>query len=139
MHSTGGIATESARRQPGDEVRGYWLFALGVLLGVVGILAFVPSESAGPLRQLSVVLAATGLVLVFAGPIIRLPLERTATLLVYVGAAVCLVAVAWFVVASPYDWSPQTGQPTIVVLYSVGLLAMGIGACSLPRRDRAVD
>jgi len=29
-----------------DEVRGYWLFALGVVLGG---LAFVPSESAGAL------------------------------------------------------------------------------------------
>jgi len=58
-----------------DEVRGYWLFALGVVLGVAGILLFVPSESAGALRQWAVVAAATGLVCVFAGPIIRLPTE----------------------------------------------------------------
>jgi uncharacterized protein YegP (UPF0339 family) len=115
-----------------DEVRGYWLFALGVVLGVAGILLFVPSESAGALRQWAVVAAATGLVCVFAGPIIRLPLKRGATLFVYAGAAICLVAVAWFVLAYPYDWSPQTGQPTIVVLYSLGLLAMGLGGVFVP-------
>jgi uncharacterized protein YegP (UPF0339 family) len=115
-----------------DEIRGYWLFALGVVLGILGILLFVPSTSASSLRQWSIVAAALGLALVFAGPLIRLPLQRRATSLVYLGGGICVLAVLWFVVAFPGSWTAGTGQPTVIVLYTLGLLAMAAGGIMVP-------
>lgn len=115
-----------------DEARGYWLFAVGVVLGIVGILLFLVSQPAGAVRQWSIVLASAGFVLLLAGPIIRLPLRRTATWLVYLGVLVCGVAIVWFIVAFPAQWSPQSGQPTIIGLYTLGLVVMAIGGVFVP-------
>ena len=121
------------RARTADEVHGYWAFAVGVVLGLLGILLFLPSQGGGdPLREWSVVLTAAGLALVFAGPIIRLPLRRLATLLVYLGLAICGVAILWFLVAFPADWNPATGQPIIIALYAAGLLVMGVGGVFVP-------
>lgn len=123
-----------------DEVMGYWVFALGALLGIVGFLLFVPSERATDLRQTAVVVSALGLPLVLAGPIIRLPLERTATMLVAVGGVVCVVALAWFVTVYPGGWSPRTGRADIMGLYGLGLVSIAAGGVLVPmlssvRRD----
>ena len=63
----------------GDEARGYWIFALGVILGAIGMVLFLVGDAASTMRELSVVFVASGLVLGLAGPIIRLPLQRAAT------------------------------------------------------------
>ena len=65
-----------------DEVTGYWLFAVGVVLGIVGVLVFLTTAPATATRQWSIVVAAAGFALLVAGPVIRLPLRRSATLLV---------------------------------------------------------
>ncbi len=39
------------RPETSDEVRGYWLFALGAVLGVLGLALFLPSRVASPLRE----------------------------------------------------------------------------------------
>lgn len=115
-----------------DEALGYWLFVAGVVLGVVGIFLYVVSRPAGTVRQWSIVLATVGLVLVIAGPIVRLPLQRTATVLVYAGALICLVALGWFLVAFPGEWTPQQGNPEVIGLYALGLLVMAIGGVLVP-------
>jgi uncharacterized protein YegP (UPF0339 family) len=115
-----------------DEARGYWIFALGVVLGIGGILVFLTSEPGGGVRQWSIVLASVGLVMLLAGPIIRLPLRRSATWLVCLGVVVSAAAIVWFLVAFPSQWSPQTGQPTIIGLYAVGLLVMAVGGVFVP-------
>lgn len=126
------------------EARGYWVFALGVILGIVGIWLFVQSRPAGAIRQWSIVLSSAGLALLLAGPLIRLPLRRTATGLVYLGVLVCAAAIVWFITAFPAQWSPQSGQPTIISLYALGLVLMAIAGVfvpvltSGPERDDAV-
>jgi uncharacterized protein YegP (UPF0339 family) len=115
-----------------DEARGYWLFALGVVLGLIGILLFLTSVPAGGVRMISIVLASAGLTLVFAGPIIRLPLRRAATWLVYLGVILCALAIVWFITAFPAQWSPTSGQPTIIGLYAIGLLVMALGGVFIP-------
>ena len=115
-----------------DEVRGYWIFAVGLLGGLVGILMFLSSTAGSALREWSIVFAAAGLAMVFAGSIIRLPLQKSATALVYIGLAICGLTLAWFVTAFPAQWSPQTGQPQIIGMYAVGLLVMGIGGVAVP-------
>lgn len=63
----------------GDEVLGYWLFALGIVLGVLGLVQFFFSPTNSVPRQIGYVTGAVGLVFLIVGPTIRLPLARTAT------------------------------------------------------------
>lgn len=115
-----------------DEARGYWLFALGVILGTAGILMFFSSQGTGDIRLWSGVLAAAGLVLLIAGPIIRLPLWPIATLFVYAGALISAVAIVLFVVAYPGGWSPQTGNLTVIGLYALGVLVVAASGAFVP-------
>ncbi|MFB6295770.1 MAG: DUF1508 domain-containing protein [Halobacteriales archaeon] len=115
-----------------DEARGYWIFALGGILGIVGILAFLTSQRATAVRQWSIVLASAGLVLLIAGPIIRLPLKSIATRIVYAGALISAVAIVWFVVAYPAEWSPQTGNLAIIGLYAFGVLVVAASGAFVP-------
>ena len=91
-----------------SEARGYGMVALGAILGILGMGLLLTNQSAGGVRELAVVLASTGLLLLFAGPVVRLPLERTATYIVAVGMAIATVAIVWFVAAYPGQWSTQT-------------------------------
>jgi len=115
-----------------DEVRGYWLFVLGLLAGIVGIVLFLPSESASTLREASIAVGGLGLALLVAGPVIRLPLRRMATYTTYLGLAVSVLAVAWFVVVFPSDWSVQTGNAGVIGLYAVGIAVVGVGGILIP-------
>jgi len=120
-----------------DEVRGYWVFLTGVVLGTLGLLLFIPSTSAVgtsglTLREASIFLAAVGLVMLVAGPAIRLPLQSWANYAAYVGQAVCFVAAAWFVVVFPGEWSVQTGNQPVIILYVVGLALITIGGLVVP-------
>lgn len=134
---TGGPLVEwyqSRIGEPGtdDEAQGYWLFALGIIMGLAGILLFLGSQPAGSIRQWAILLASGGFVLLLAGPIIRLPLRRSATWLVYLGVVICAVAIAWFTTAFPQAWSPQSGQPQIIGLYALGVFVMAIGGVFVP-------
>lgn len=121
-----------------DEALGYWIFAAGVLLGTLGILLFLGGGAGSLLRQWAIVFASGGLALVFAGPVIRLPLRRMATWLVYLGFVICIAAIVWFIVAFPDQWSSQTGQPTIIGVYAIGLLVIAIAGVFIPiLTDRA--
>ncbi|MCU4717301.1 HVO_2922 family protein [Halapricum hydrolyticum] len=109
-----------------DEVRGYWVFLIGLLLGVAGLVLFFLSESAVgadgfTLREGSIMLLAVGLSMLVAGPVIRLPLQSWATYAAYLGQAVCFAAVAWFTVVFPTDWPTLTGNQPVIFLYAAGL------------------
>ena len=57
--------------QTDDEVRGYWVFLVGLLLAAVGLVLFLPSESAVgadgiTLREISIILAAIGLAMLIS-------------------------------------------------------------------------
>lgn len=109
-----------------------------MVLGAVGIRLFFAGQPVSTNRQWSILLAITGLALLFASPIIRVPLRQAATWRVYLGLVLCGAAILWFTVAFPAQWSPQTGQPTIISLYTVGLLIMGVGGILVPLlTDRA--
>ncbi|QLH83064.1 DUF1508 domain-containing protein [Halosimplex pelagicum] len=109
-----------------DEVRGYWVFLTGLVLGTLGVVLFLPSSSAAggsgfTLREVSIFVAAVGLAMLVAGSVIRLPLQPWANYAAYLGQAVCFVAAAWFVLVFPADWNVQTGNQPVIVLYAVGL------------------
>jgi len=109
-----------------DEVRGYWVFLVGLVLGTLGILLFLPSTSAAgasglTLRELSIFLAAVGLAMLVAGPVIRLPLQPWANYAAYAGQVVCFAAAIWFLTVFPANWNVQTGSQPVIVLYGLGL------------------
>ncbi len=112
-----------------DEIWGYWLFAVGVVLGIVGIGLLVVGDLEGPVPQWPVVLSSIALVFLIAGPLIRLPLRPAATWLVYIGALLSLLAVPWFAASYP-GWRPQATM--IIGLYALGLLVMAIGGVFVP-------
>lgn len=115
--------------ETGDEARGYLVFALGVVLGVIGVAMLVMDDLQGPLPENAVVLAALSLILLIAGPLIRLPLRRVANGLVYLGAVLSIAALPWFLIEYP-GWREVASD--IIALYAGGLLIMAIGGVFVP-------
>jgi uncharacterized protein YegP (UPF0339 family) len=117
-----------------DEAHGYWVFVLGVITGVLGIALVLVSGIESPERGAGAMLSAIALLLLLIGPVIRLPLRRSATLLSYLGGVLCLLAVAWFFVAYPDDFGTQfDGQEfEIIALYGLGVLAIAAGGIFTP-------
>jgi len=92
----------------GDEVLGYWIFSLGIILGTLGLVQFFFSPTNSLARMLGYVMGAVGLVALIVGPTIRLPLTRRATLFSYGGAALCLAAIVWFFLVYPETGSARS-------------------------------
>jgi uncharacterized protein YegP (UPF0339 family) len=113
-----------------DEAYGYLTFVAGLLAGLLGILLFLMSSPASGTRELAIVAAALGLLLLLIGPIVRLPLRGSATVLAYVGALVSLLAILWFSLTYPTNWRPQASL--VVPLYAVGVLTIGLGGIVVP-------
>ncbi|MDN4015202.1 hypothetical protein QX233_22400, partial [Chryseobacterium gambrini] len=76
-------------------------------------------------------LAAISLVLLMIGPVIRLPLRRTATLVSYAGGAVALFGVAGFLTAYP-GWRESGLAIPVISLYAFGLVLIAVGAALVP-------
>jgi len=139
--SKGGVLWELYRKRVGepethDEVRGYWVFLTGLLLGTVGFLLFLGSSTATgsgfTIREASIFVTAVGLAMLVAGPVIRLPLQSWANTAAYLGQAVAFVAAVWFLLVFPGDWSVQTGNQPVIVLYVVGLAVITLGGVVAP-------
>jgi uncharacterized protein YegP (UPF0339 family) len=116
-----------------DEVYGYWLFVFGILLGILGILLYLTSypDPGSITGEGGIALAAISLVLVMIGPVVRLPLRRTATLVSYAGALVALLAVVWFLLEYP-GWRDSGMASPIITLYAFGLVLIAVGAALVP-------
>ena len=107
-----------------DEVNGYWLFGFGVLLGLAGVAVFFLTDSATVARGIGYALAALAPVFVMLGAVIRFPLRRTGTYLGYLGTAVSVLGVVWFLNVFPDSWFTASGDPTVIAVYGVGRSAM---------------
>jgi uncharacterized protein YegP (UPF0339 family) len=128
-----------------QEAHGYWLFASGLVLGLAGlfVLAYSTmvepgSSSAFGRRQIAAVLGGAGLPLLMLGIVYRLPIEKAVDRVALVGTAVCLAAVAAFVVYYPGSWNLPAGStgsdmaPVVTGVYGVGLLVVGFAALVIP-------
>lgn len=119
----------------GNEARGYWTFVVGLVAAFTGIGWLILTDLTGPVPQTPVAIVGLGLVLLLAGPTIRLPLQQWATWLVHTGAAVSLAGLVWFVSVYP-GWRSQAQE--VIGLYSIGLLVIAVGGVSVPiPTDRA--
>ncbi|WP_144798352.1 HVO_2922 family protein [Halorubrum depositum] len=115
-----------------DEVNGYWLFGFGVLLGLAGVALFFLTESATSTRGIAYALAALAPPFIMLGAVIRFPLRRTGTYLGYLGTAVSVLGVVWFVNIFPEGWFTASGDSTVIALYGVGLLLIGLAGTVVP-------
>ena len=118
-----------------NEAMGYWAFVVGVLAGFLGIfLVMLSNEPGAMIRGAGIALASFGLLLLMVGPVIRLPLEGMATLLTYLGAVICLAAIAWFLVAFPNEWGAafENQEVWIIGLYGLGVLVVALGGAFVP-------
>jgi len=118
-----------------DEVYGYWLFVLGLVLGVVGIVLVAVADPETTPRGLGLGVAAVGLLLLLIGPIMRLPLRETGQRISYLGGALGLVATLWFLTAFFNDsWSTSfnNNEPLIIGIYGLGILTMAVGSVAVP-------
>jgi hypothetical protein len=121
--------------EPSDErdvYAGFGLFFGGIALGLVGIAVFLlgaATSGAGPafaLREIAVVLAASGLPAALVGAVVLLPGDDRTTYAAALGTAVCLVAVGVFVASYPQAWNvARTPDRSAlgVGVYAVGLVA----------------
>ena len=133
-----------------DEVYGYWLFALGMIASVIGVALFLYSSTlvterpsvleSHPFwttRQAAIVLAAGGVPLMLGGVAIRLPLRTAATRLTYLGIAVCLVALAWFLSVYPAGWGLSGGHSGVIGVYTAGLVIIALASVFVPMLSRS--
>ncbi|EMA65982.1 hypothetical protein C461_12443 [Halorubrum aidingense JCM 13560] len=116
----------------GNEVNGYWLFGFGVLLGLLGVVAFLLTESATTGRGIAYALAALAPPFIMLGAVIRFPLRRLGTVLGYLGAALSFLAVVWFVSIFPGGWPTATGDTGVIALYGIGLILVGLAGTVVP-------
>ena len=132
-----------------DEVYGYWLFVLGLVASVVGVVFFMysgvyprpPASEGGSywlLREIGGVFVGVGFPLLLGGVAIRFPLRQLATRIVGVGVILCLAAVLWFIVVYPAGgWPVATGHTGVIGLYTVGLAVIGLASIVVPMLSRA--
>ncbi|OYR58706.1 YegP family protein [Halorubrum halodurans] len=116
----------------GDEVRGYWIFSLGVLVGVLGVLVFAVTAPRTMARAVGYALVALSPPLVMLGAIVRFPLRRSATTLGTLGGLLTLAGVAYFFVVFPDGWSRATGNATANALYAAGIVVIGLAGTIVP-------
>jgi len=128
-----------------QEAHGYWLFAAGVLLGLLGlfVLAYstmpeARSSAAFSRRQIAGILGGIALPLLMLGVVYRLPVKRKVDGVALVGTLICLVGVAAFVFYYPSNWNVLPGSDAadfavpVTGLYGVGLLIISFAALVLP-------
>ena len=117
-----------------DEAYGYLVFVLGVVLGVVGIGLVLVSGIESTERGVGSMLAGIALLLLMIGPVIRLPLRKSATYLSYLGAFVCLAAVVWFFIAYPDEFGTafEGSEVEIIGVYGIGIVIIAIGGIFTP-------
>ena len=115
-----------------DEVRGYWLFALGVLFGALGVVVFAFTAPRTGVRSVGYALVALSPPLAMLGAIVRFPLRRSATLIGGIGGALALVAVVYFLVVFPDGWSTTSGNAIVNALYAAGIVLIGIAGAIVP-------
>ena len=116
-----------------DEVTGYWLIVLGLLLGLLGLLVVIGSEINSLRRGLGIAIAGVALLVFVLGTVFRLELERRANYLAILGAVVGLVAVGWFWLVYPTDWQFGSAQVwNVLGLGAAGVALMVIASVIVP-------
>lgn len=114
------------------DVYGYWVFVLGYLVGLVGVLAYLLGPASMPdaqygQREITIAIAAAGLAIGIFGILLLLPVRRRGIQAGVVGLAASIVGVVAFTVIYPQNWSGGTGvdqSPFVIAIYTFGIAVM---------------
>lgn len=120
-----------------DEAIGYWIFLVGALLGLLGVIAYFYSTTFEGTavytpREVAAVSATVGLTFLLLGVVIRLPTHKGVTMAGIVGAVISVLAAVWFSVTYPDDWPTPEGDPTIVGMFALGAAILVAAAIIMP-------
>ncbi|MGM0591521.1 MAG: DUF1508 domain-containing protein [Halobacteriota archaeon] len=120
------------------EVYGYWLFILGYVVGIAGVIVYIATPPTGEMpfffeiREIAIVLAAFGLMVGILGIVLQMPLSQLGVYAAVCGGVIALFSIGYFTTIYPQDWL-RTGAAgsnrTVIVLYLVGVgLVAGVAA-----------
>lgn len=122
-----------------NEVKGYWTFLVGVVLGLIGLGIYAVTDPATMARGVGYAVAALAPAFLMAGAVLRFPLRKPATYLVGLGGLVTLAAVLWFLMVFPDGWSTTTGNLGVILTYIGGLGLIGIAGVGVPMEPEQED
>jgi uncharacterized protein YegP (UPF0339 family) len=114
------------------DVYGYWVFVVGYLVGLAGVLLYLVGPASTPgtqygQREITISIAATGLAIGIFGIVLLLPVRRRGIQASVVGLAAALVGVVSFVIVYPENW-PGGGAPDqspfVIALYTLGIATL---------------
>lgn len=108
------------------DVYGYWLLVLGSVLGILGVLIYQVEQGLFPgnfaVREIAIVLAATGLALSLFAIVVLLPVRRRGMEASIVGLGIAVVGIVAFTRVYPQAWYvPPDYSPEIIAVYTVGI------------------
>ncbi|MFW6376821.1 MAG: DUF1508 domain-containing protein [archaeon] len=114
------------------DVYGYWIFVVGYLVGLVGVLAYLLGPASTPgtqygQREITITIAATGLAIGIFGIVLMLPVRRRGIQASVVGLAAAIVGVIGFTVVYPQNWPGGAGpdqSPFVIALYTFGVAVL---------------
>ncbi len=119
------------------DVYGYWLFLLGCLAGLVGVLGYLVEQAIVPgdlvVREVAIISAAFGLVVALCGINVLLPVRRRGLLASVFGAIVAFVGIGLFAWAYPTAWYvPPDYSPEIIAVFGTGITIIAAVAILVP-------
>lgn len=128
-----------------DEVHGFWLFILGVVLSLAGFLVFLTGSLLfegdavlWSVRQTAAFLGGIGLPLILLGSVRQFPVKKISDVAAVLGVAVCLSAVVAFAVYYPTNWNVSPESTSIdYSLHISSVYAVGVLFIVLPAFSRA--
>ncbi len=128
-----------------QEAYGYWMFAAGTVLGILGLVMLAASVTPEPRsveafsrRGIAALLGGVGLPLIMVGVVYRLPVNRKVDKVALLGGAICFVGVAAFYSFYPGNWNVPVESDAadhsvfVSAVYGVGLLVIAAAALVLP-------
>jgi len=122
-----------------DEVNGYWVFALGVVVGILGVVVFTVTAPRTASRALDYALVAASPPLLMIGAVIRFPLQRLATTIAELSGLLTALGIVYFLVVFPEGWTLRGGNTAVNLLYGVGIVVIGLAAAFVPLVTTPVD
>ena len=119
------------------DVYGYWLFLLGCLAGLLGVLLYLFEQALQPgnlaIREVAIVLASSGLTVVLFGIVVLLPVRRRGILASVVGLVISAAAIGAFTWVYPSAWYvPPDYSAEIIAVYTIGIGVIAAVAVLVP-------
>lgn len=119
------------------DVYGYWLFLVGTLAGLVGVLLYLFEQGVQPgnldIREVAIVFAAVGLALALFGIVVLLPVRRRGIGVSILGLLIAIAGIGAFTWAYPSAWYvPPDYSPEIIAVYTTGIGIIAAVAVLVP-------